>query len=124
MRRQRYVILAFVTACGDGGGFPDAYKAPPVESGTFSLQWVVQNATCDQTTTVHVGITNHTSQAQYAAGFECDLGAGVSGQLFTGAYDLTFSLLAGTAVIATAPAASVVVTTETTTVPTVMFTAP
>lgn len=134
MRRHGLVTccaLAMV-ACGDGGGFPDAYKPPPVESGTFSLRWQLQDGsgqseTCARAgaTSVHVGITQQATRAEYSGMFACDLGAGNSGELFTGTYDLTFDLLGAAGVITSAPAGQVVVTAQMpVTVPTISFVLP
>jgi hypothetical protein len=134
MRRHGLVIgcALAVVACGDGGGFPDAFKPAPIESGTFSLRWQLQDGsgqseTCARAgaTSVQVGITKQTTRAEFSATFACELGAGNSGELFTGTYDLTFELLGAAGVILSAPPGQVVVTAQMpATVPTISFVLP
>ncbi len=116
MRDYQYVmcVAVTITACGDGGGFPDAFRQPPVTSGTFSLHWQLQNTsgeseTCARAnaTSVHVGIANHSTLAEYSALFDCGLGAGISDELFTGTYDLRFELFGAVGATASPPTLSV-----------------
>jgi hypothetical protein len=101
-----------LTACGSGGGFPDAHKLEPAPApGNFSLTWSIANGsgsaeTCAQVmaTSVIVSTTNEATNDENSQQFSCTLGEAASGALFVGTYDLTFALVgsAGTA-IATAP---------------------
>ena len=134
MRDHQHVmcIALVITACGDGGGFPDARQQPPVASGTFSLRWQLQGRsgapeTCAQAnaTSVHVSITNHATLAEYSVAFDCGLGAGISGELFTGTYDLTFQLPGSVGATASPSTLSVVVTSDApATLPVITFVVP
>ena len=104
--------LAVVAACGGGGGFPDAAGSlPPVAPGTVAIDWTLSDGSnasisCDQAgaTTVHVGIVDPASGAQFSASFPCDLGGGVTGALASTTYDLRFELLGSAGELATAAA--------------------
>jgi hypothetical protein len=122
-----------LVACGSGGGFPDAFKAPPPpDPGTFAINWTLSNASGSATTcaaanasTVHVGILDEASGAQFTSNFDCGLSEAVSGSLPVGTYDLDFAL-DGVTVITTAPeqTAVVIASDQTTNLAPVAFVVP
>ncbi len=125
--------LAFaLTSCGNGGGFPDAVRSQPVASGTFSLQWQIHDGsgqleTCAQAgaTSMQVAIANHATREQYSEMFVCDSGVGLSGQLFTGTYDLRSTLVGPAGAIVSTASPSVIITSDAAaTVPTLLFVVP
>ncbi len=115
--RGLVLSAAWLAGCGSGGGFPDA---PPIDSpkppGTFDLAWKVTDSsgaviTCDQigAQTVTVLTRNRAIQGGSTEVFTCGTGAGTSGPLIAGTYDMDFELSGiggaiGTGVIATSPA--------------------
>ena len=93
-------IALAIVACGDGGGFPDAFvMMPPQDPGTVALSWTLVDGSAAPETcatangaTVVVAITQEGTNEQFGQSFPCSLGLAVSGSLPTASYDLTFSL--------------------------------
>jgi hypothetical protein len=125
--------VVLLAACGSGGGFPDAFKAPPPpDPGTFAMSWTLADGsgapvTCAaaSASTVHVAIVDEAGGAQFTSNFDCGLTEAVSGSLPVGTYDLSFAL-DGVTVITTAPAQMGVVISsdQTTSIAVVAFVVP
>jgi hypothetical protein len=113
MIRCSLVALA-VSACGDGGGFPDAPgpDSPP-PTGNFSLAWSVTDesggaVTCDQigAQTVTAVLRNPAVQGGSTEVFSCSTGMGTSPGTPPGNYQIDFELNGSSSaapVIKTAP---------------------
>ena len=96
MRRALFVLL---TACGGGGGFPDA---PPVDGptlGAFSAMWSVvdqnnQPISCDRIggQTMTVLVHNKAFDGGSTQIFTCGTGMGTSQAILTGTYKFDFEL--------------------------------
>lgn len=96
---RRTLLLVLLSACGDGGGFPDAAVPDTPPTGTFSLTWSVidQNSAplpCEriaaQTMTV---LTHHTAfDGGSTQIFTCKEGTGSSQAVFAGPYEMNFEL--------------------------------
>jgi len=105
------LALTLLAACGGSGGFPDAPPPPSNVPGTFAVAWSLvdgnnQPITCAQAnaTSVNVGAVDEATSARFPSSFNCTLGDAASGALAAAIYDMDFSLLGGTSIIATAPA--------------------
>ncbi|MEO6776820.1 MAG: hypothetical protein ABI467_28040 [Kofleriaceae bacterium] len=133
LRARVVAVVAVLAGCGSGGGFP--IDAVPVSHapGMFALAWSLDAAnaqpeTCAQAsaTTVTVSIVDEASGAQFSAVFACGLATAVTGALFPATYDLAFSLVGATGVVATAPAQRglTIVAMQTTSVPAIQFVTP
>ena len=124
-------VWAFVVlcACGSGGGFPDArVMDAPTSKGTFSLQWVVNNATggaiaCDSIGASSVNVTAHgldvlggTSDA-----FTCSTLMGTSDPLPIGNYDMEIELDGLIGTLATGPEQHAIVIATNTNTPIAPF---
>ena len=115
MTSTRYLLAAvaaaplLITACGDGGGFPDARPvdgAPPV--GTFSLAWSVtdtnaQTVTCDAigAQAVTATLRNPDIEGGFTEVFSCSRLTGTSPGIAPGTYRVDFDLNGATSVLAT-----------------------
>lgn len=96
MRRALFVLL---TACGGGGGFPDA---PPIDGptlGTFSATWSVvdqnnQPISCERIggQTMTVLVHNKAFDGGSTQIFTCATGMGTSQAILTGTYTFDFEL--------------------------------
>jgi hypothetical protein len=127
------LLPVLLCACGSGGGFPDAMKAPPPpDPGTFAMSWTLANGSGAPTTcaaasasTVNVSIVDEATAAQFSSTFDCGLAAAVSGSLPVGTYDLDFAL-DGVTLITTAPeqTAVVIASDQTTNLAPVAFVVP
>jgi hypothetical protein len=113
-----------IVACGGGGGFPDApVKMPPQDPGTVTLSWSLDDSmgsavSCGSAgaTGVVVNIVQEGTAEQFGQTFACSLGLAVSGSLPTATYDVDFSLIDGSTVLATGSAQTgIVVTPDNTT---------
>lgn len=103
--------LLAASACGGGGGFPDAQvhdTAPP--KAAFSVTWSVTDAQgaalpCDQigAQTVTVLAHNRAYDGGFPEVFSCATGSGTSEALPAGIYDLQFELVGPGGMLATAP---------------------
>ncbi|MFN0248758.1 MAG: hypothetical protein ACKV2T_17850 [Kofleriaceae bacterium] len=114
MIRRLFVPSFLLSACGDGGGFPDAPgpDSPP-PTGTFSLAWTVTDeggapVTCDQigAQTVTAVLRNPAVQGGSTEVFSCNTGMGTSPGIAPGNYQIDFELNGSTStspVIKTAP---------------------
>jgi hypothetical protein len=120
VRHHLAVVVVFVVAaaCGDSGGFPDAYVPPvPPDPGTIDAAWSIVDGTGSATTCanvsathVNVTITEESTHDAYGQPFLCGNLGGLSGPLPPGTYDLDYSLTDGSgAVLATAPSQTGVV---------------
>ncbi len=114
MIRRSFVALALCSACGDGGGFPDAPEPDgPPPNGTFSLAWSVTDegggpVTCDQVgaQTVTAVLRNPAVQGGSTEVFSCSTGMGTSPPIAPGNYQIDFELngsSSAASVIKTAP---------------------
>jgi hypothetical protein len=112
------VVVA--SACGDGGGFPDARgpDAPPV-GGTFTLAWSLADdggapVSCEQVGALTLTVIARNTQI--AGGltevFSCSTGMGQSQAMLPGTYNLQFELHGASGVLATAPSQHDVVITS------------
>lgn len=93
------------SACGDGGGFPDA-RLPdsPVPGGTMSLRWNLtdpqgQAITCNQIAaqTVTLILRNRDVQGANTEVFVCASGEGTTPLVAPGTYDVQYELASGAA---------------------------
>jgi len=124
--------LVGLAACGDGGGFPDAAYHPPPLPGMFTASWTITQggaaATCAQVnaTSVLARIVDATSGSDFSTTFACSLGSAVSGALAPSTYNVTYTLLNGSAVLGTATmVGSVTISSNmTTAAPAVVFALP
>ena len=74
---------------------------------------------------MQVAIANHATREQYSEMFVCDSGVGLSGQLFTGTYDLRSTLVGPAGAIVSTASPSVIITSDAAaTVPTLLFVVP
>ncbi len=98
-RVRRTFAIALLSACGDGGGFPDAPVADTPPTGTFSLTWSVidQNSaplSCDRIAAQSMTVLTHHKAFDGGSTqvFTCKDGAGSSQALFAGPYEMNFEL--------------------------------
>lgn len=120
--RHALAVVVLVAACGDTGGFPDAYVPPDAPApGSIDVAWSLVDGTGSATTcaavgatTVHVAIQNENTTDSFAQPFLCGNASGLSGAIPPGTYDLSYSLTNGSgAVLATgAPQTGVVVQSD------------
>lgn len=108
--RLRCLGFLLVAACGGGGGFPDAPVPDAAETGTFSLAWSVvdqDNAPlpCGRIAAQSMTVLAHDKQGfgGSSQGFTCKDGAGTSGQVPIGLYDIDFELSGTFGLLAQAP---------------------
>lgn len=102
---------AFVSACGSGGGFPDAapVEGPPPE-GTVSVKWTVTDAaggavSCDAIGAQAVTLVMHNKAVSGGSTevFVCGTGQGTTPGYAPGTYDISFELNGPGGTIKTAP---------------------
>ena len=120
--RYEVAVVVFVAACGDSGGFPDAYVPPvPPDPGTIDIAWSLVDGAGSATTCADVGATrvnvaimDEATPDSYAQPFLCGNLGGLSGAIPPGTYDLSYSLTDGSgAVLATGtPQTGVVVQSD------------
>lgn len=104
-------IVAVLSACGDGGGFPDArpIDSPPA-GGTMSLQWRLTDeggadVTCAQVgaQTVTLTLRNRAAEGGSTELFTCDIAAATTPPVTPGVYDVTIELTGPAGTLATLP---------------------
>jgi hypothetical protein len=106
------LLIAALTACGGGGGFPDAPPEPDAApGGTLSLDWsLVKMAdgtpvSCDAVGagTVTLLLRNRAMQGGFTEVFSCNTKSGTTPQIPIGTYDVNFELTGTSGLITTAP---------------------
>lgn len=110
-------LTAVLTACGSGGGFPDAPPPDsPVIGGTVSLQWSLtdtagQPITCEQIAgqTVTLVLHNKSEAGATTEVFTCDSMAGTTPKVSPGVYDIRFELSGNVGLLAEVPAQDITV---------------
>lgn len=103
-------LAVVVAACGSGGGFPDAPRAPDAaHPGTFTMSWTINSMASGMTescmqagaTQVLVGLSEEAPGTNaFSQPFSCTLGSAASGSITAGTYDFTFALTGASGVIA------------------------
>lgn len=106
------LVIAALSACGGGGGFPDAPPEPDASpGGTLSLDWsLVKMAdgtpvACDAVGagTVTLLLRNRSFQGGFTEVFTCGTSSGTTPQIPVGTYDVNFELNGVSGLITTAP---------------------
>ncbi len=99
MQSMRRALLVLVTACGGGGGFPDAPGIDAAPLGKFSATWSVvdqnnQPLSCDRIggQTMTVLVHNKAFEGGSTQIFTCGTGMGESQPILTGTYTFDFEL--------------------------------
>ena len=108
---ERFALCLLVTACGSGGGFPDAPvrdTAPP--TGRFSVAWSVvdqngQPIACDRLAAQAMTVLTHDLSVEGGATqiFSCSTGMGESQDIAVGTYEMDFELSGTFGVLARGP---------------------
>jgi hypothetical protein len=102
--------LAATSACGSGGGFPDAPLPDTPPTATFSLSWSVidqdsQPVSCARIAGQSMTVLAHNKA--YDGGntqiFSCSSGMGMSQDVYAGEFDLDFELSGTFGLLAKAP---------------------
>ena len=110
MFTARVVALAALTACGGGGGFPDAAGPPDATpTGTFSVDWsLVKMAdgsplACDPigAQSVTLVLRNRAKEGGFTEVFSCTSKTGTTPLQEIGTYDINFELNGISGLIAT-----------------------